>query len=73
MIVIFNSLKLFLQVVSRPDYLDDPIETSRSVWEKGNRKAAPNGAVMRCSAVALVYYNDLERVIVVEGLLNLAI
>ncbi|CAF1227480.1 unnamed protein product [Adineta ricciae] len=49
------------QVVSRPDYLDDPIETSRLVWETGNRKAAPNGAVMRCSAVALVYYNDRER------------
>ncbi|UJR15169.1 hypothetical protein I4U23_002132 [Adineta vaga] len=49
------------KVVFSQGYLENPIEASRMVWEKGNRQVAPNGAVMRCSAVALVYYNDLEK------------
>ncbi|CAF5146612.1 unnamed protein product [Rotaria magnacalcarata] len=32
------------------------------VWERSNRQAAPNGAVMRCSASAFVHYNDREKV-----------
>jgi ADP-ribosylglycohydrolase len=43
-------------------YLENPLEVSRSVWEQGRRQAAPNGAVMRCSASAFVHYNDLEKV-----------
>ena len=43
-------------------YLQNPIETSRIVWEQGNRQAAPNGAVMRCSASGIVHYNNIEKV-----------
>ncbi|CAF1029054.1 unnamed protein product [Adineta steineri] len=50
------------QVVFSHGYLRNPIETSRMIWERGNRQAAPNGAVMRCSAVAFVHFNDLEKV-----------
>jgi ADP-ribosylglycohydrolase len=35
---------------------------SRGVWEQSKRQAAPNGAVMRCSASCIVYYNDIEKV-----------
>ena len=32
------------------------------VWERSHRQAAPNGAVMRCSASAFVHFSDLEKV-----------
>ena len=43
-------------------YLDDPLAVSKSVWIHGKCQAAPNGAVMRCSACAFVHFNDLEKV-----------
>ncbi|CAF3746078.1 unnamed protein product [Rotaria sp. Silwood1] len=50
------------QVVYSNGYLSDPLKVSEIVWERNNRQAAPNGAVMRCSASAFVHYNDLEKV-----------
>ncbi|CAF1392099.1 unnamed protein product [Adineta steineri] len=50
------------QVVFSHGYLRNPIETSRMIWEHGNRQAALNEAVMRCSAVAFVHFNGLEKV-----------
>ena len=43
-------------------YLRDPLRASEAVWERGSRQAAPNGAVMRCSASAFVHYKDREKV-----------
>lgn len=43
-------------------YLDDPLHVSKSVWMDGGRQAAPNGAVMRCSACAFVHFDDVEKV-----------
>ncbi|CAF5177449.1 unnamed protein product, partial [Rotaria magnacalcarata] len=37
------------QVVYSDGYLTDPLKISEMVWERSNRQAAPNGAVMRCS------------------------
>ncbi|CAF4866722.1 unnamed protein product [Rotaria sp. Silwood1] len=51
------------QVVHFHDYVNDPLTASKTVWERGNRQAAPNGAVMRCSASAFVHFNDREKVI----------
>ncbi|CAF4623100.1 unnamed protein product, partial [Rotaria magnacalcarata] len=51
------------QVVHSEGYLLDPLRASEAVWERGNRQAAPNGAVMRCSASAFVHYKDREKVI----------
>ncbi|CAM4788078.1 unnamed protein product [Rotaria magnacalcarata] len=50
------------QVVYSDGYLTDPLKISEMVWERSNRQAAPNGAVMRCSASAFVHYNDREKV-----------
>ncbi|UJR31502.1 hypothetical protein I4U23_018991 [Adineta vaga] len=49
------------QVVHSNGYLQDPLAASEAVWERSGRQAAPNGAVMRCSAVAFVHFNDLEK------------
>ncbi|CAM4902675.1 unnamed protein product [Rotaria socialis] len=51
------------QVVHSGGYLLDPLRASETVWERGNRQAAPNGAVMRCSASAFVHYRDRAKVI----------
>ncbi len=49
-------------MVRSNNYLNNPLEASERVWEHGNRQAAPNGAVMRCSASAFVHFNDREKV-----------
>ncbi|CAF0801021.1 unnamed protein product [Adineta steineri] len=50
------------QVVFSHGYLRNPIETSRMIWEHGNRQAALNEAVMRYSAAAFVHFDGLEKV-----------
>lgn len=50
------------KVVCTNGYLDDPLKVSKSIWIDGGCQAAPNGAVMRCSACAFVHYKDLEKV-----------
>ena len=54
-------------------YKTEPLRASEQVWERGGRQAAPNGAVMRCSASAFVHFNDLEKVIafINENVFNL--
>jgi len=49
-------------VVNSYNYIKNPLEASEMVWKRGNRQAAPNGAVMRCSASAFVHFNDPEKV-----------
>lgn len=36
-----------------------PVEVAKAVWENGGKKAAPNGAVMRCSVVGMVRPEDM--------------
>ncbi|CAF2703970.1 unnamed protein product [Rotaria sp. Silwood2] len=50
------------QVTSSYNFLSDPHEASRTTWERSYRQAAPNGAVIRCSASALVHFRDIEKV-----------
>jgi len=49
-------------VVHSHNYIANPLKASEAVWERGNRQAAPNGAVMRCSASAFVHFNDPKKV-----------
>ncbi|CAF2792726.1 unnamed protein product [Rotaria sp. Silwood2] len=51
------------QVVHSHGYINDPLRASEAVWIRSNRQAAPNGAVMRCSASAFVHFKDQEKVI----------
>ena len=44
------------------DFVVDPLRVSEDVWRRGGCNAAPNGAVMRCSASAFFHYNDREKV-----------
>jgi ADP-ribosylglycohydrolase len=64
--IIFQSSEdfphVFQQVVHSHGYVDDPLKASEMVWERGNRQAAPNGALMRCSASAFVHYDNPEKV-----------
>ncbi|CAF1556254.1 unnamed protein product [Rotaria sp. Silwood1] len=50
------------KVVQTEGFYENPLEASRNAWESTERKAAPNGAVMRCSACAFVHYNNIEKV-----------
>ncbi|CAF1073237.1 unnamed protein product [Rotaria sordida] len=50
------------QVVHSHGYINDPLRASEAVWERGNRQAAPNGAVMRCSASAFVHFEDRDKI-----------
>ncbi len=49
-------------MVRSDNYIGNPLKASEAVWERSHRQAAPNGAVMRCSASAFVHFNDLEKV-----------
>ncbi len=44
------------------DYVNNPLRASEEVWERSQRQAAPNGAVMRCSASAFIHFKDREKV-----------
>lgn len=47
-------------VLNHPQYLKDPLGVSHSAWEDSNRNSAPNGAVMRVSAVGVLRPWDLD-------------
>lgn len=51
------------QVTNSPKFLKDPYAVSSATWERSQRRAAPNGAVMRCSASAFVHFRNIEKVI----------
>ncbi|XP_052082859.1 ADP-ribosylarginine hydrolase Tri1-like isoform X3 [Mytilus californianus] len=50
------------KVTSHPNYLKDPHEVARYVWDENNRNIAPNGAVMRTSIVGIHMYWSLDDV-----------
>jgi len=41
-------------------FMDAPIAASKEVWEQSGQRSAPNGAVMRTSAVGLLRPEDLD-------------
>ncbi|XP_076109483.1 ADP-ribosyl-[dinitrogen reductase] glycohydrolase-like [Mytilus galloprovincialis] len=51
-----------MNVTSRPDFMVDPHEVARFVWEEHDRTIAPNGAVMRTSIVGIHMYWSLDDV-----------
>ncbi|XP_052082828.1 ADP-ribosylarginine hydrolase Tri1-like isoform X2 [Mytilus californianus] len=51
-----------MNVTSRPEFLKDPHEVARFVWDKRDRNIAPNGAVMRTSIVGIHMYWTLDDV-----------
>jgi ADP-ribosylglycohydrolase len=49
-----------LHVLNHPQFLQDPIGVAHFEWDKSDRWAAPNGAVMRVSAVGILRPWDLN-------------
>lgn len=47
-------------VFSIPEYIIYPFKGSELAWKLSNKKSAPNGALMRNSAISLLYPSDLE-------------
>lgn len=52
------------QVLSRLAEGVPAADAAQEVWEEGGRRAAPNGAVMRCAPVALRWRREPERLVV---------
>jgi len=50
-------------VCSHNQFLSEPHEASEAVWEKLNRNAAANGAVMRTSVLGCYQYQNMDKVI----------
>ncbi|ELT98348.1 hypothetical protein CAPTEDRAFT_158452 [Capitella teleta] len=50
------------RVVRCTNFTTDPFASSSAIWERSNRHAAPNGAVMRTSVVGTHRYQSLEAV-----------
>ncbi|VDI46414.1 Hypothetical predicted protein [Mytilus galloprovincialis] len=50
------------KVTSNYEYLKDPHERARLVWERNGKKVAPNGAVMRTSIIGVHMYWSLDDV-----------
>ncbi|CAF3378949.1 unnamed protein product [Rotaria socialis] len=60
----FGGLGLGVNVakaVQTEGFFENPLDASRTAWESTDRQAAPNGAVMRCSASAFVHYNEIDK------------
>jgi hypothetical protein len=45
-----------LSIISHQDFLLDPVKVSKTFWEKGEKKNAPNGSVMRTSILGIVNF-----------------
>ena len=41
-------------VLNHPAYASEPLQVAEEIWEKGGKKSAPNGSVMRAVGVPLV-------------------
>ncbi|XP_013416846.1 uncharacterized protein LOC106178270 [Lingula anatina] len=50
-------------VLSNRDFLTDPHKAAHHAWEKFNRRAAPNGGVMRTSILGIYQFDNMEKVI----------
>jgi ADP-ribosylglycohydrolase len=55
-------------VMQHQFFLSDPQRASKAVWERGGRKAAPNGGVMRAAITAIPFFWDAS--IVEENTVN---
>ena len=53
----------FRTVLTSKGFIDNPIECSKAVWEKGGCKSAANGCVMRTSILGVPYFWDEEKMI----------
>ncbi|KJE94191.1 ADP-ribosylglycohydrolase [Capsaspora owczarzaki ATCC 30864] len=51
------------EVVEHPDFTKDPHGVAQMVWEKGGKRAAANGGVMRTAILGVLDYNDIAKVI----------
>jgi ADP-ribosylglycohydrolase len=56
-------------VITHEQFLTNPTQAARDIWERSGRKLAPNGALMRTSITAIPYYWDIS--IVKENTLQL--
>ncbi|XP_052082880.1 ADP-ribosylarginine hydrolase Tri1-like [Mytilus californianus] len=54
---------LTAKVTAYPDYLKDPEEAARAVWEHQGKHTASNGAVMRTSIVGVHMYWNMDEVV----------
>ncbi|XP_074660098.1 ADP-ribosyl-[dinitrogen reductase] glycohydrolase-like [Tubulanus polymorphus] len=52
-----------VQVLTHEKFLEDPHAAAEQVWERSNRRVAPNGGVMRTSVAGVYRFNDIEAVI----------
>eukprot|EP01100_Stratorugosa_tubuloviscum_P013966 TRINITY_DN720_c0_g1_i1.p1 TRINITY_DN720_c0_g1~~TRINITY_DN720_c0_g1_i1.p1 ORF type:complete len:372 (-),score=186.10 TRINITY_DN720_c0_g1_i1:740-1855(-) len=50
-------------VLDHTAFKTDPHCAAKAIWERSNRNAAPNGAVMRTSVLGVVNFNDIEKVV----------
>lgn len=48
-------------VVNDPSFVEDPIGTSTLIWERGNRRMAANGAIMRTPVIGTLLFKNQER------------
>jgi len=55
-------------VLQSPGFATDPIQAAQMVWERGGRKLAPNGAIMRTAICGIPYFWDVSGGGVGEGL-----
>ncbi|KAH0786156.1 ADPribosylglycohydrolase superfamily protein [Histomonas meleagridis] len=61
--------KTVKSVLSSDNFLDNPIEASKKVWEESGKRVASNGAVMRTAAVGCLAFWDEATVISVAKLM----
>lgn len=50
-------------VIESPGFLEKPHEAAEQVWERSNRGAAANGALMRTSILGVPHFWDQDRVV----------
>nr|XP_034316439.1 ADP-ribosyl-[dinitrogen reductase] glycohydrolase-like [Crassostrea gigas] len=50
------------RVIHHGSFLDDPMAAAESIWREGQGKVAPNGAVMRTSALGIHRFHDMDHV-----------
>lgn len=50
-------------VVSHPDFLEDPYKCAKEVWDDSRHEAAANGAIMRTSILGAFEFRDYQKVI----------
>src|SRR5690554_30815 len=50
-------------VVSHPDFLEDPYKCAKEVWDDSRHEAAANGAIMRTSILGAFEFWDYQKVI----------